>query len=80
MRLAKMMMAVAACSLAASPALAASSASKLSISNSSAVRASSETGKSNEAVGGFLIPLLAVVAIIGGVIVAVDGDDEPDSN
>jgi hypothetical protein len=79
MRLAKMMTAVAACSLAVSPAIA-SSASKLSLSGSSAVRASTAAGQSNEAAGGFIIPLLAVAAIVLGVVVAVDGDDEPDSN
>ena len=79
MRLAKMMMAVAACSLATTPVLAAPAASKLSVSASKSVRASTSAGKSNEAAGGFLIPLIAVVAIIGGIIIAVDGDDEPDS-
>lgn len=79
MRLAKMMMAVAACSLAVSPAIASSAASKLSLSTSSAARASTDADRSNEAVGGFLVPLLAVVAVIGGIIIAVDGDDEPDS-
>lgn len=79
MRLAKMMMAVAACSLATSPALAASSASKLSLSNADVVRASTNAGESNEAAGGFIIPLLAVAAVIGGIIILVDGDDDPDS-
>ena len=78
MRLAKMMTAVAACSLAVSPAIA-SSASKLSLSSSDAARASTDAGRSNEAAGGFLIPVLAVIAIIGGIVVLVDGDDEPDS-
>ena len=77
MRFAKTLMAVAACSLAAAPALA-NSASKLSLSGGQA-RVSTEAGESNEAVGGFLIPLIAVVAVIGGVLVAVDGDDSPDS-
>lgn len=79
MRLAKMMMGVAALSLAVSPAIASSAASKLSLSTSDAVRASTDTGRSNEQVGGFLIPLLAVVAVIGGVLVLVDEDDTPDS-
>ena len=79
MRLAKMMTALAACSLAVSPAIASSAASKLSLSGSDAVRASTDTGRSSEAAGGFLIPLLAVVAVIGGILVLVDGDDTPDS-
>lgn len=77
MRFAKTLMAVAACSLATAPALA-NSASKLSLSGQA--RAATVAGESNEAAGGFLIPLLAVAAIALGVIVAVDGDDEPDSN
>jgi len=77
MRFAKTLMAVAACSLATAPALA-NSASKLSLSGGQA-RASTDVGESNEAVGGFLVPLIAVIAIIGGVIVAVDSDDTPDS-
>ncbi|RSY81984.1 hypothetical protein DAH66_14020 [Sphingomonas koreensis] len=79
MRLAKMMMAVAACSLAVSPAIASSAASKLSLSTANAARASTDAGRSNEEVGGFLVPLLAVVAVIGGVLVLVDEDDTPDS-
>lgn len=80
MRLAKMMMGIAACSLAVSPAIASSAASKLSLSTSGAARASTDAGRSNKEVGGFLIPLLAVAAVIGGVLVLVDNDDTPDSN
>jgi len=77
MRFAKTLMAVAACSLATAPALA-NSASKLSLSGAQA-RVSTEAGESNEAVGGFLVPLLAVVAVIGGALVLIDEDDTPDS-
>ena len=77
MRFAKITTAVAACALAVSPALA-SSASKLSLSG--APRAATTVGESNEQAGGFLIPLVAVAAIVLGVVVAVDGDNEPDSN
>ncbi len=79
MRLAKMMMAAAACSLAVAPAIASTSASKLSLSSADAVRASTAAGKSNQAAGGFLIPLIAVAAVIAGIIVLVDEDDTPDS-
>lgn len=79
MRLAKMMLAAAAVSLAVSPAVASTAASKLSLSSTDAVRASTSTGKSNEEVGGFLVPLLAVVAVIGGALVLIDEDDTPDS-
>ena len=78
MRFAKTLMAVAACSLATAPALA-NSASKLSLS-SSAARASTDAGESNEAAGGFIIPLLAVAAVVLGIVVAVDEDSDPDSN
>lgn len=77
MRLVKIATAVAACSLAVSPALA-SSASKLSLSNAS--RAASQVDESNEQAGGFIIPLIAVAAVVLGVVVAVDGDNEADSN
>ncbi|HEY0622348.1 hypothetical protein [Sphingomonas sp.] len=77
MRFAKTLMAIAACSLATAPALA-NSASKLSLSSSQA-RVSTEAGESNEAAGGFIIPLIAVAAVIGGVLVLVDEDDTPDS-
>lgn len=77
MRFTKTLMAVAACSLATAPALA-NSASKLSLSG--APRAATVAGESNEAAGGFIIPLAAVAAIVLGVLVAVDSDDEPDSN
>ncbi len=80
MRLAKMMMAAAAVSLAVSPAVASTAASKLSLSSAESVRASTTAGKSNKDAGGFLIPLLAVAAVIGGVLVLVDEDDTPDSN
>lgn len=78
MRFAKVIMAVAACSLAATPALAASSASKLSIAGVTGERASTAAGESNEAVGGFLIPAIAIIAIIGAVVLI--SDDDSDSN
>ncbi|MEG3179130.1 hypothetical protein [Sphingomonas sp. LT1P40] len=79
MRLAKMMMAVAACSLAATPVLAAPAASKLSVSASKSVRGSTTAGESNEGTGGFIIPAIAIIAIILGILVAVDEEDEPQS-
>lgn len=79
MRLAKMMMAVAACSLATTPVLAAPAASKLSVSASKSVRSSTSAGDSNEVRGGFIIPAVAIIAIILGILVAVDEDDKPNS-
>jgi hypothetical protein len=68
--------AVAVLSLAASPALAAPAASKLSL------RASTESDKSEGLIGGApIIAILGVAAIVaGGVIIATEDDDSPDSN
>ncbi|MFL9839842.1 hypothetical protein ABS767_02600 [Sphingomonas sp. ST-64] len=76
MRLAKMMMAVAACSLATTPALAAPAASKLSVSQASAARAGTPAGKANKQAGFPWLAIFAVVAIGGGIYVAVDNDDD----
>jgi len=78
MRFAKVLTTLAACSLVAAPALATSSASKLSIAGAAGERASTNTGKSNEAVGGFIIPLIAIVAVVGGILII--SDDNSDSN
>lgn len=69
----------AALLLAGTGAAQANSAKSLSLSNAP-VRAATTVGESNEAAGGFIIPLIAVAAIVLGVVVAVDGDDEADSN
>ncbi len=69
----------AALLLAGAGAAQANSAKSLSLSNAP-VRASTAVGESNEAAGGFIIPLVAAAAIVLGIVVAVDGDDEPDSN
>lgn len=80
MRLAKLMMAVAACSLATTPALAASSASKLSVSQASSARVGTPTDEANEQAGGFPFLIVFVVVAVGlGIYAAVDGDDEPTS-
>ena len=65
--------AVAALTLAAAPALAqaANPASALSVSRESA------SVEGNELGGGFIIPLLALAAIIAGILVVVDDNDEP---
>lgn len=55
----------------------ANSAKALSLSTSPEIaRASSDGSEANEAAGSFLIPAVAVVAIIVGVLV-VSGDDSP---
>lgn len=78
MRFAKTLMAAAAMSLAVAPAMA-NSASKLSISSSQPARATTVAGESNELRGGFIIPLVALVAVILGILAATSGDSEPDS-
>lgn len=77
MRFAKAVMAVAASSMAIVPAMA-NPAASLSVSNAKSVRAATSAGKSNEAAGGsFLLPGLAIAAIITGVVIAVsDGDSD----
>ena len=76
MRFGKILAAAAALSLTASPVLA-QSASSLSLSGAR-VGASMEEG--NELEGGFIIPLLAVAAVILAVVVIADGgDDAPTS-
>ena len=73
--LGQMATAIAAVSLAATPAIAAQgSASKLSLRASTAAEHDSELG------GAPVIALIGIAAIIaGGVIIATE-DDDPDSN
>ena len=57
----------------------ANSASRLSISKS--VRASSSTDEKNEAAGGGLLIIAAAAVAVGGALyLAIDGDDDSDSN
>ena len=71
--------AAAALLLAGTGAAQANSAKSLSLSQSPAIdRASTAVSESNQATGGFLIPVLAVIAIVG-VILIVSGGDDSDS-
>lgn len=80
MRLAKLMMTVAAASLATAPALASSSASKLSLSGASQARAATVSGKSNKQFeSGWIIPVVIVVALGVGLYFALEDDGEPTS-
>ena len=65
--------AMLAVSMVASPVLA-QSAAPLSVAASSA-----EAEDANEVRGGFLIPAIAVVAIILGILAATGGSDRPSS-
>jgi hypothetical protein len=55
-----------------------SAASKLSVTNSAA-RSPTATKKASELRGGFIIPLVAVVAIILGILAATGGSERPHS-
>ena len=64
-----------ALSVTSAPLLAANPASSLSVA-----RASASLDDESELGGGILIPLLALAAVVTGIIVAVDDDeDEPKS-
>lgn len=78
MRFAKALMAIAASSLAIAPAMA-NPASSLSVGSAKSVRAATGAGKSSEVAGGFLIPAIAIVAVITGVILVATDDDKSDS-
>ncbi|HTG37339.1 hypothetical protein [Sphingomonas sp.] len=79
MRLAKILTTAAMVSMTAAPAIAADSASKLSVAKT--VRASTVSEEGNKAVGtGAIVGVVAAAAIIGGIIIATDGDDDDDSD
>lgn len=80
MRFKKASMAVMlAVSMASTPVLA-QSASSLSVAAAAPARASAEMTDANEVNGGWFIPLLAVLAVVGGIIaIASGGDDGPTS-
>lgn len=78
MRLNKLMLAVAAVSMTASPVLAANPAASLSVAPTAA-RASADEGDAQLAGGGFVVAIIAAAAVIAGIIIIADGDDDPDS-
>ena len=69
--------AMLAVSMASTPALAqaAPSAAPLSV----AERSGAETSDASELRGGFIIPLIAIIAIILGILAATSGGDDPES-
>lgn len=79
MRMGKLLTAVVASSMIAAPAMA-NGAASLSVANNA--KASTSAKKSNELTGGgILIGVLAAAAVIAGIYVAVDSDDDaPNSN
>lgn len=79
MRLGTILAGIASLTLASAPALAANPAASLSVAPASA-RASAAPGGSNLAAPGSVIGLVLFAAIVaGGIWLAVDGDDGPDS-
>ncbi len=72
MRFNKLMLAVAAVTMTASPVLAASPAAKLSVASA---RASAKEGDSKLGGGGFVVAAIAAAAVIAGIIIVADNDD-----
>jgi hypothetical protein len=69
--------AMLAASMISAPVLAqsATSASALSV----AERSGAATSDENELRGGFIIPLIAIIAVILGILAATSGGDDPES-
>jgi hypothetical protein len=65
-----------AVSMASTPVLAQTSAAPLSVAARSDAAVS---GEASDLRGGFIIPLIAIVAIILGVLAATGGGDRPSS-
>lgn len=74
----KVLASVAAAALVAAPVAAAPNpAASLSVAHSA--RAGTATNNSSELRGGFVIPLVALVAVILGIIAATSGHERPRS-
>jgi hypothetical protein len=73
------MVAVLAVSMASTPVLAQTSASSLSVAAAES-RAGADMDSANAVNGGWIIPLLAILAVVGGIIaITSGGDDGPTS-
>jgi len=68
--------ALLAASMSSAPVMAQTAASASSLSVASA-RAGESTESASELRGGWIIPLIAVLAVIGGILAAVGGNDDP---
>jgi hypothetical protein len=72
--------ALLAASMVSTPVLAQTSASSLSVAAAQPARAGAEMDSASEMNGGWFIPLLAILAVIGGVLaITSGGDDGPTS-
>jgi hypothetical protein len=67
--------ALLAASMSSAPVMAQTAASASSLSVTSA-RAGESTESASAVRGGFLIPAIAVIAVLLGILAAVGGDDE----
>jgi hypothetical protein len=65
--------AMLAVSMAGTPVLAQSSAAPLTV----AARSGADTGEASELRGGFLIPAIAIIAIILGILAATNNGGDP---
>ena len=81
MKLSKYLLAAAAASMSVAPAMADPANPAASLSVAKSVRVGSASAKSNDLVGGgIFIAVLAAAAVIVGIVIVADSDDEPDSN
>jgi hypothetical protein len=84
MRTSKLLMALAASSLMAAPAIA-GPASSLSVAKAYSAKTSTSAKKSNDLVGLFggsllLAGVVAAAVVVGAIVVVADDDDDSDSN
>ena len=80
MRLGKYLMAAAAATMAVAPAVAAPANPAASLSVAHSARAGSPTAKQNDLLGGgAFVAVIAAVAVIVGIIVVANEDDNPKS-
>jgi len=79
MRIKTLIAAATALSMVATPVLA-NPASPLSLGNAASVRAGAPTSKTSKLGGNAIVPVILALAIIaGGIYIAVDDNDKPDS-
>lgn len=69
------MVAVLAASMASTPVLA-QSASSLSVAAAQPARASADVTSASDVNGGWFIPLLAILAVVGGILALTSGGDD----
>lgn len=73
------LVAALATSMVSTPVLA-QSASSLSVASAQPTRASADMADANEVNGGWFIPLIAIVAVVAGIIALTGGGDDGPSS